>query len=51
MPNTNPDHAGHLDGADNRWEIMARLYFEKLTALLAELEFGDEVKAELTVKH
>lgn len=51
MPNTNPDYTGHLDGADKRWEIMATLYFEKLTALLAELEFGDELAAELTVKH
>lgn len=38
-------------GADNRWEIISRLYFEKLAGLISALEFGDELNAELTVKH
>lgn len=36
---------------DNRWEIMSKLYFEKLTGLISALDFGEELKAELTVKH
>lgn len=38
-------------GEDNRWEIMSRLYFDKLTELIAALEFSDELDADLTVKH
>lgn len=38
-------------GADNRWEIMARLYFEKLTSLLLQLDLGDQLITGLTVKH
>lgn len=37
-------------GEDNRWEVMSRLYFDKLTELIAALEFGDELGADLTVK-
>lgn len=36
---------------DKRWEIMARQYFVKLTGLLSELDLGDELTAQLTVKH
>jgi len=36
---------------DNRWEIMSKLYFEKLSGLISALDFGAELKAELTVKH
>lgn len=36
--------------ADNRWEIMARLYYEKLTSLLSELDLDTELTSKLTVK-
>ncbi len=38
-------------GEDNRWEIMSRLYSDKLTDLSAALEFGDELGTDLIVKH
>lgn len=38
-------------GEDNRWEIMSRLYLEKLTELVTALELGDELGAELSVKY
>ncbi|MCP4386764.1 MAG: hypothetical protein GY802_00590 [Gammaproteobacteria bacterium] len=38
-------------GEDNRWEIMSRLYSDKLTDLIAALEFGDELGTDLIVKH
>jgi TfoX/Sxy family transcriptional regulator of competence genes len=36
---------------DKRWEIMSKLYCEKLAGLISALDFGEELKAELTVKH
>ena len=39
------------DEEDNRWEIMSGHYLEKLTGLISTLNFGDELSAELTVKH
>ena len=36
---------------DNRWEIMSKLYFEKLSELISVLDFGDELETALTVKH
>lgn len=51
MSTTLQDHATQPSAADNRWEIMSGLYHEKLTALLSELELGDEIEADLTVKH
>lgn len=30
---------------------MSKLYVEKLTGLISALDFGEELKAELTVKH
>ncbi len=38
-------------GEDNHWEVMSKLYFEKLTELIATLDFGHGLNADLTVKH
>jgi len=40
-----------LKDKDNRWEIMSKHYVDKLTDLISTLDFGDELGAELTVKH
>lgn len=45
----NQDQA--LDNEDNRWEFMSKHYVDKLTGLISTLDFGDELGAELTVKH
>ena len=36
---------------DTRWEVMARLYCEKLNTLLSTLNIDEKLGAELTVKH
>ena len=51
MANTLEEHALQADETDNRWEVMAMLYCEKLTKLLSTLDFDEELDAELTVKH
>lgn len=51
MANTFQESALQADETDNRWEVMARLYYEKLSRLLSTLDIGDELTSELTVKH
>ena len=51
MANTLEEHAPQADATDNRWEVMAGLYCEKLTNLLSTLDLGEELGAELTVRH
>ena len=43
------DRARLAGGADNRWEITSRHYRAKLSALVAELELGDELDCALDV--
>lgn len=45
------NQTGPAGEEDKRWEIISRLYLEKLTGLISTLDFGEELKAELTVKH
>jgi len=45
------NQTGPAGAEDNRWEIMSKLYFEKLTGLISALDFGEELNAQLTVKH
>lgn len=45
------DQVKPTDEEDNRWEIMSGHYLEKLTGLISTLDLGEELSAELTVKH
>ena len=51
MANRFQEQALQEDETDTRWEVMARLYCEKLNTLLSTLDIDHELGAELAVKH
>ena len=51
MANSFQEQALQVDANDDRWEVTARLYCEKLTNLLSTLDIGDEPGVEVTVRH
>lgn len=51
MISTMQDRSRLAGGADNRWEVMTRLYRDRLEALLSRLEPVASAAAELEVRH
>ena len=49
--NTIQDQVKPTDEEDNRWEILSIHYLEKLSGLISTLNLGDELSANLTLKH
>lgn len=51
MLSTNQDRSRLAGGADNRWEIKTRLYQEKLSRLISDLNLAADAGNELDVRH
>lgn len=50
MLSTIQDRSRLAGGADNRWEVMTRLYQDKLTELVSTLDLGQGLAVKLSVR-